>query len=117
VVAIDGGRLLRSALLSDMTAATEVLTVEVSEGTDELAARLAAAGLAVGRDGRLLLVPMVDETTYDLILTAVAELALPLHRLDQRRHRIAELFATGPSDPGGSPATPAGTGANQGGTR
>ena len=117
VVAIDGGRLLRSALLSDMTAATEVLTVEVSEGTDELAARLAAANLPVRRDGRLLLVPLADETTYDLILTAVAELDLPLHRLDQRRHRIAELFATGPSDPGGSPATPAGTGANQGGTR
>jgi ABC-2 type transport system ATP-binding protein len=24
----------------------------------------------------------------------VAELDLPLHRLDQRRHRVAELFAT-----------------------
>ncbi|MEU5671391.1 ABC transporter ATP-binding protein, partial [Micromonospora sp. NPDC047753] len=30
----------------------------------------------------------------DLILGAVAELDLPLHRLDQRRHRVAELFAT-----------------------
>jgi len=24
----------------------------------------------------------------------VADLDLPLHRLDQRRHRVAELFAT-----------------------
>jgi ABC-2 type transport system ATP-binding protein len=117
VVAIDGGRLLRSALLSDMTAATEVLTVEVSEGTDELAARLAAANLPVRRDGRLLLVPLADETTYDLILTAVAELDLPLHRLDQRRHRVAELFATGPVASGEPPAALAGAGATEGGIR
>jgi ABC-2 type transport system ATP-binding protein len=31
---------------------------------------------------------------YDRILVAVAELDLPLHRLDQRRHRVAELFQT-----------------------
>ncbi|MEO3923526.1 ABC transporter ATP-binding protein [Micromonosporaceae bacterium B7E4] len=110
LVAIEGGRLLRSAQLSDMTAVTEVLSVEVSEGTEELAARLAAAGLPVRRDGRLLLVPLVEaeaagaqardsalDTTYDLILTAVAELDLPLHRLDQRRHRVVELFATDPA--------------------
>ncbi|MDG4789806.1 ABC transporter ATP-binding protein [Micromonospora sp. WMMD1102] len=116
LVAIEGGKLLRSAQLSDMTAVTEVLSVEVSEGTDELAARLAAAGLPVRRDGRQLLVPLLDteagpagvpagapaaesalDRTYDLILTAVAELDLPLHRLDQRRHRVVELFATDPA--------------------
>jgi ABC-2 type transport system ATP-binding protein len=117
LVAIDGGRLLRAAQLSDMTAATEVLSVEVSEGTDELAARLAAANLPVRRDGRLLLVPLADETTYDLILTAVAELDLPLHRLDQRRHRVAELFATGPVASGEPPAALAGAGATEGGIR
>ena len=42
LVAIDGGRLLRSDHISAMTTATDVLAVEVSEGTDELAARLAA---------------------------------------------------------------------------
>ena len=79
-----------------MTTAIDVLAVEVSEGTDELAARLAALELPVRREDRLLLVPLDDDQTYDLILTAVAELDLPLHRLDQRRHRVAELFA----DPG-----------------
>ena len=34
---------------------------------------------------------------YDRILTAVAELDLPLHRLDQRRNRVAELFQTAPA--------------------
>lgn len=100
LIAIEGGRLLRSAQLSDMTTVTEVLSVEVSEGTEELAAELAAAGLQVRRDGRLLLVPLRDDTTYDLILTTVARLDLPLHRLDQRRHRVAELFATGSDQSG-----------------
>jgi hypothetical protein len=27
----------------------------------------------------------------------VAELDLPLHALDQRRHRVSELFANGPA--------------------
>nr|MDT0661585.1 ABC transporter ATP-binding protein [Micromonospora sp. DSM 115978] len=94
LIAIDGGKLLRSAQVSDMTTATDVLTVEVSEGTDELAAKLTGLRLPVSREGRLLLVPLADDATYDLILTTVAELDLPLHRLDQRRHRVSELFAT-----------------------
>jgi len=93
LVAIDGGRLLRAAEISSMTTASDVLAVEVSEGTGALAAHLSGLGLAVRRDGHLLLVPMDSEQTYDLILGAVAELDLPLHRLDQRHHRVAELFA------------------------
>jgi ABC-2 type transport system ATP-binding protein len=93
LVAIDGGRLLRSDHIAAMTTAIDVLAVEVSEGTEELAARLAALDLPVRREDRLLLVRLDDDRTYDLILTAVAELNLPLHRLDQRRHRVAELFA------------------------
>jgi ABC-2 type transport system ATP-binding protein len=94
LIAIDGGRLLRSARVSAMTTATDVLAVEVSEGTEALAARLAGLDLPVRQEGRLLLVPLADEATYDQILTAVADLELPLHRLDQRRHRVADLFAT-----------------------
>ncbi len=47
LVAIDGGRLLRADNVSAMTTRADVLAVEVSEGTDELAARLAALGLPV----------------------------------------------------------------------
>jgi ABC-2 type transport system ATP-binding protein len=74
--------------------------VEVTEGTDDLAARLTAQGLAIGRDGAALLVPLQTEQTYDLIIGLVADLDLPLHRLDQRRHRVAELFSTAtPTNP------------------
>jgi ABC-2 type transport system ATP-binding protein len=94
LIAIEGGRLLRADRISAMTAASDVLAVEVSEGTDELAQALTNHGLVVSREGRLLLVPLDSDDSYDQILRVVAELDLPLHRLDQRRHRVAELFTS-----------------------
>ncbi|WP_250001160.1 ABC transporter ATP-binding protein [Actinoplanes sp. M2I2] len=94
LIAIEGGRLLRADRISAMTTASDVLAVEVSEGTDELAEALTQLQLTVTREGRLLLVPLTSESDYDAILRAVAELDLPLHRIDQRRHRVAELFTT-----------------------
>jgi ABC-2 type transport system ATP-binding protein len=94
LIAIEGGRLLRADRISAMTGASDVLAVEVSEGTDELADELTKLQFTVTREGRLLLVPLASESSYDSILRAVAELDLPLHRLDQRRHRVAELFTT-----------------------
>ncbi len=92
LIAIQGGRLLRADRISSMTTASDLLAVEVSEGTDQLAARLAELGLTVTRDDRLLLVAMDSEDAHDRILRAVTDLELNLHRLDQRRHRVAELF-------------------------
>jgi ABC-2 type transport system ATP-binding protein len=92
LIAIDAGKLLRAARISAMTEVRDVLAVEVSEGTDELVAHLTSLGVAVERDQHELRVPLTDERTYDVIINAVAELDLPLHRLDQRRHRVAELF-------------------------
>ncbi|MBB2945514.1 ABC transporter ATP-binding protein [Actinoplanes sp. CA-015351] len=94
LIAIEGGRLLRADRISSMTEASDVLAVEVSEGTDELAAALSERGMAVTRDGRMLLVPLDSDAAYDQILRAVSDLDLSLHRLDQRRHRVAELFTT-----------------------
>jgi ABC-2 type transport system ATP-binding protein len=70
-----------------------VLAVEVDEGTETLAGRLSEIGLRVAREDRLLLVPLESDGTYDTIMQAVADLDLPLHRLEQRRHHVAELFA------------------------
>jgi ABC-2 type transport system ATP-binding protein len=92
LVAIDGGRLLRADRVAAMTVQRDVLAIEVDEGTEELATELRGLGFTVRQEGRMLLVPLESEETYDLILGAVAALDLPLHRLDQRRHRVAELF-------------------------
>ncbi|HWS36727.1 MAG TPA: ABC transporter ATP-binding protein [Actinoplanes sp.] len=94
LIAIEGGRLLRADRISSMTEASDVLAVEVADGTDELFAALSEQGLPVTRDGRVLLVALESDAAYDRILRSVADLDLNLHRLDQRRHRVAELFTT-----------------------
>jgi ABC-2 type transport system ATP-binding protein len=98
LVAIESGKLLRAASMSAFTKASAVLAVEVDEGAARLAAALKAAGLAPRRDGRALLVRLgtteeESDQVYDAIRDAVADLGLPLNRLERRRHRVEELFA------------------------
>jgi ABC-2 type transport system ATP-binding protein len=81
LVAIDAGKLLRSASLSSMTQRRDLLTVEVDEDDDALAALLAERGVTVRRAERALLVELAGEETFDLIRDAVADLDLSLHRL------------------------------------
>ncbi|MEW2355188.1 ABC transporter ATP-binding protein [Spirillospora sp. NPDC029432] len=93
VVIIDGGKLLRSQAVEAYTAASGVLTVEVEEGRDELGRLLHEAGAAVQPEGRFLVVQIAGEATYDLVRDGVADLGLRLIRMEQRRHRIEEVFA------------------------
>ncbi|MBX6768900.1 MAG: ABC transporter ATP-binding protein [Actinomadura rubrobrunea] len=116
VVIIDGGRLLRSQAVEAYTAASGSVTVEVDEGRDRLAALLAEAGLTVRTEGRCLVVDIADETAYDLIRDGVADLGLRLVRLEQRRHRIEEVFAPAQAAAPGAPPAPPGA-YPQGGVR
>ncbi|GAA2450318.1 ABC transporter ATP-binding protein [Actinomadura vinacea] len=110
VVIIDGGKLLRSQAVEAYTTESGVLTVEVEDGRDVLGRHLHDAGVSVRPEGRFLLIDIAGEETFDLIRDAVADLELRLIRMEQRRHRIEEVFATGP--PGQeAPAGPAPEGA------
>lgn len=107
VVVLDSGRLLRSQALSVYTEVTRTLAIEVLEPADvgglesdpdpagRVGRLLDQAGLTVRADGRTLLVELRDEDTYDLIRNAMADLGVGLVRLEQRRHRIEEVFADG----------------------
>jgi ABC-2 type transport system ATP-binding protein len=92
IVVIDGGRLLRADSTSDFTQATASLAVEVTDSEQQLLEKLTAAGLTAHADGRLLLVDIADDDSYDTVRDAVAELGVGLVRMEQRRHRIAEIF-------------------------
>ncbi|MCC3766804.1 ABC transporter ATP-binding protein [Streptomyces sp. UNOC14_S4] len=111
VVVIDGGKLLRSSSTDEFTQVTGSLAVEVTDseahpdGTAALGGALAAAGLIVqplGRavefaaagSGHVLLVDVTGDDTYDTVRDAVTDLGLGLVRMEQRRHRIAEVFQT-----------------------
>jgi ABC-2 type transport system ATP-binding protein len=97
LVAIDAGRLLRAAPLGEFTERTGVLAVEVEDGEVALAAALVARGLQAVADGRTVLVAIEDERPYDIVRDAVADLGLPLVRLEQRRQRLEDLFSDDPT--------------------
>jgi ABC-2 type transport system ATP-binding protein len=95
LIAIDGGRLLRAASISSFTRASQLLAIEVEDGAQRLAAELAGRGLEPVTSGREVLVRLAGEQTYDTVRDAIADLELPLNRMELRRHRVEELFRAG----------------------
>ncbi len=92
VVVIDGGRLMRSAATSAVTALTQDLTVEVSDRGADVEAAFAAAGLTVRRSGELLQLGIADEATYDVVRDVVADLGVGLVRLQRGRQHMLDMF-------------------------
>jgi ABC-2 type transport system ATP-binding protein len=92
LVAIEAGRLLQAAPLRSFTERTGVLAIELEDGAELLVAALADRGLQVRHAGHTVLVALEDDRPYDIVRDAVAELGLALVRLEQRRHRLEDLF-------------------------
>jgi len=92
LVAIEAGRLLRADTIDSFTRASQMLVVEVEEGLAKLERELARRGLRPRTYQRSLLVPIGGDATYDAVRDSVADLGLPLSRIEQRRHQVEELF-------------------------
>ena len=92
LLAIDAGHLLQAAPISNFTQRTPVLAVEVEEGADQLAAALSAKGARARADGSRVLVAIESDALYDVVRDAVADLAVPLVRIQQERGRLEDLF-------------------------
>ena len=76
----------------------------MADHTAALAGELGRRGLEPRSSGRGLLVPITDDGTCDVIRDAVADLGLALARMEQRRHRVEELFR--PAELAETPETP-----------
>ncbi|GGX82305.1 ABC transporter ATP-binding protein [Streptomyces minutiscleroticus] len=125
VVVIDGGKLLRSSSTTDFTQITTTLAIEVTDtdehpdGTRAVREALRARGVdthdgsGLPGAGHVLLLTAEGEETYDLVRDVVTDLGLGLVRMEQRRHRIAEVFR-GDSDENSGTSGESGT---DGGTR
>jgi ABC-2 type transport system ATP-binding protein len=89
-----------------------VLTVEVEEGRDRLAARLGERGLRIlperaDGDARAIRIALDGGAPYDAIRDDVADLDLPLVRIQRARHSLEDLFRVpDPSDEGGVAPAP-----------
>ena len=94
LIVIEGGKLMRTGRIAELTDETAVLAVEVERDADSLAATLVARNLDVRVLGRTLEVSVGadDDGLHDTILDAVVEMELPLVRLERRRRTLEELF-------------------------
>ncbi len=100
IVVIDGGRLLRHSTTASVTEQTPVVAVEVDADPAGLMSLLEGRGVGVQLHGGLLHVDVADDSAYDAVRDAVAELGLGLVRMERQRHRMTEIF----SEPEGSAA-------------
>jgi ABC-2 type transport system ATP-binding protein len=101
LLAVDSGHLLNAAPISDFTQRTPVLAVEVEDGSDELAAALAKRGLKIRREDSRVLLALEDDGAYDAVRDTVADLGLPLIRIQQERGRLEDIFRD-PAPAGGA---------------
>ena len=92
LLAIDAGHLLRAAAISTFTQRTPVLAVEVEEGADRLTAALLGRGYKAKQDEGCVLLALEDEAMYDAVRDTIADLGLPLVRIEQERRRLEDIF-------------------------
>jgi len=98
VVVIDAGRLLRSSATTDFTHATGLLLVEVQGRTDAgllLGQALVDAGFRAWPVGEMVEVEVENEATYDVVRDLIVDLRLGLVRMQERHHRIEDVFRQG----------------------
>jgi ABC-2 type transport system ATP-binding protein len=98
VVVLDSGQLLRSSATTDFMHATGVLLVEVHgrPDADQLLGRaLVEAGLQAWPAGRMVEVEVKDASTHDVIRDLTVDLGLGLVRIQERHHRIEDVFREG----------------------
>jgi ABC-2 type transport system ATP-binding protein len=103
LVAIDAGRLLRTAPLASFTERTGQLLIETDEPADALAGRLLARGIEARADGRTVVADLASGDgsefgIYDAVRDEAVSLGLALVRLEHRRHQLEDLFRSGGAD-------------------
>ena len=105
VVMLETGRVVRAGRLSDLTAGTGGLTVEVYERAADLAAALAATGFeARAVDDEVVRVAAGpgrgdDAGCADAVRDAVADLGLRLRSVLAEHRSLAEIFDTAQAAP------------------
>jgi ABC-2 type transport system ATP-binding protein len=92
VVMIDAGRLVVSGGTNSLLERTGLVTVDVGDRWEELAAGLARAGLVAAADDGLVEVTVEGTHEMDLLRDVIADLQLPLYRLSTRLTSLDEVF-------------------------
>ena len=116
VVVLDGGRLVTSSSISDLTADTGALEVEVisTDGRSpapQLIAALHCRGIEAGRSGGMVIIPQASDEARAAVVELCADNGWGLSRMTGSRHQLSELFL----GEGDSPEASQGSGATRDG--
>jgi ABC-2 type transport system ATP-binding protein len=98
IVMLDGGRVLRSGPLTEISATGEVAVEVLEEEAAAVAAALAAAGAVTEVRGRVVVVRSGPGDPYDLVRDVLAATGCALRRLGPRRTTLEDVFLQGAGD-------------------
>ncbi len=101
LVVIDAGRLVNTGRIADFTDLTRVVAIEVERDADRVAAALTARGVEAHAEGRVVEARVeadghgeaeANGRLHATIVEVVADLSVPLVRLERRRRSLEDLF-------------------------
>lgn len=100
VVILDAGRTVATGDLSELSAASEEVHVELTgvHAADEaqrLAAALVGAGLEARADGRIVVTTIADDTAFDVLRDLLASSSVAPRRVQRRRASLEDVFFAG----------------------
>jgi ABC-2 type transport system ATP-binding protein len=97
VVMLDGGKVLRSSPLTELSS-PDIAEVEVVGPSTAFADRLRAMGAEVATEGSALLVSGDGTDPFQLVRDALVDTATPLRRLGAKRTTLEDVFMAGDPD-------------------
>jgi len=94
VVMLDGGKVLRSGPLTDLSISEDV-ELEVIGDPGPVAAALTAAGAGVTMEGAALLISLAEGDPFTMVRDVLADTGIGIRRLGPRRTTLEDIYMAG----------------------
>jgi ABC-2 type transport system ATP-binding protein len=92
IIVLEGGKVIRSDVVSRFTEETETIFIEVDDHRDELVAELSKRGIGAELDGIAVLVQKADDEQFDAIRDAIVASGARLRRMAPQRQLLTDIF-------------------------
>ena len=92
IIVLEGGKVIRSGVVSGFTEETETIFIEVGDHRDELVAELYKRGIRTELDGIAVLVQKPTDEQFDAIRDAIVSSGARLRRMAPQRQLLTDIF-------------------------
>jgi ABC-2 type transport system ATP-binding protein len=92
IIVLEGGKVIRSGVVSGFTEETETIFIEVDDHRDELVAELSKRSIGAELDGIAVLVQKADDEQFDTIRDAIVASGARLRRMAPQRQLLTDIF-------------------------